>query len=87
MRTRLTNMALEWRQDNATDKEIIENVVSTLMCDVLENYELELSDHDEEKLERLLRSIVPDQIDWEEVDNCDINAREWSESARSAIYG
>ena len=84
---KLTKMALEWRRDGLTDGKIVENVRDELMYDILEQYELDLSDHNEAKLESLMRCIVDDGISWDELDELDREGRAWEEARRTGIYG
>ena len=83
---KITEMALEWHKDGISDKEVIENVTDTIMYDFIEQYDLELSDHDEAKLEMLVRSIVIDNINWDVIDEADAEARDYNDAKRSAIY-
>lgn len=83
---RLTDWAQAWHDDGCDDKRVIDNVTDELMYDILEAYDLEPSDHEEAKLEMLLRGIVTEQIDWEEIAENDRNARDYDDARRSAIY-
>lgn len=83
---KITKLALEWHSDGITDKQVIDNVTDTIMYDFLEEYEIDLSDHDDAKLEMLLRSIVIDNIDWEAIEEADRDARDYADAKRSAIY-
>lgn len=82
----LTEMAQAWHDDGQDDKRVIDNVLDTVMYDFLEKYELELSDHEEAKLEMLLRGIVTEQINWEAIADADREARDYDDAKRSAIY-
>ena len=84
---KLTKMALEWRRDGLTDGKVVENVRDELIYDILEQYELDLSDHNEAKLESLMRSIVDDGINWDELDELDREGAAWEEARRTGIYG
>lgn len=82
----LTDQAQAWHDDGCDDKHVIDNVLDTIMYDILERYDLELSDHEEAKLEMLMRGVVTEQIDWEEIEENDRNARDYADAKRSAIY-
>lgn len=84
---KVTQMALEWRKDGLTDGKVIDNVKSEIIYDFLEQYELELSDHNEAKLESLMRKIVDDAINWEELDELEREGKAWEEARRTGIYG
>lgn len=84
---KLTKMALEWRKDGLTDGKIVENVKDELVYDILEQYQIDLSDHHEAKLESLMRNIVDDNINWEELEQLDREGKAWEDARRSAIYG
>ena len=84
---KLTKMALEWRKDGLTDGKVVENVRDELVYGILEQYEIDLSDHNEAKLESLMRNIVDDAINWDELDELDREGRAWEDAKRSAIYG
>ncbi len=82
----LTDLAQAWHDDGCDDKRVIDNVLDEVMYDILERYDLEPSDHEEAKLEMLLRGIVTEQIDWDEIAENDRNARDYDDAKRSALY-
>lgn len=82
----LTDLAQAWHDDGCDDKRVIDNVLDEVMYDILERYDLELSDHEEAKLEMLLRGVVTEQINWDEIAENDRNARDYDDAKRSAPY-
>ena len=86
MSKRLTKMALEWHSDGLYDKRVLDNVLDEVLYDFLDKYGLELSDREEPRLEMLLRSIISENIDWEELRAADDEARDYNDAMRSALY-
>lgn len=86
MSKRLTKMALEWHSDGLDDKRVLDNVLDDVIYDILEEYGIELSDREEPRLETTLRSIIDENIDWEALREADIEARDYQDAKRSAIY-
>ncbi len=86
MSKRLTKMALEWHSDGLDDKRVLDNVLDEVLYDFLDKYDLELSDREEPRLEMLLRSIISENIDWEELRAADDEARDYNDAMRSALY-
>lgn len=86
MSKRLTKMALEWHSDGLDDRRVLDNVLDEVLYDFLDEYDLELSDREEPRLEILLRSIISENIDWEELRAADDEARDYSDAMRSALY-
>lgn len=83
---KLTKIALEWHSDGLDDGRVLDNVLDTVLYDFLEEYGIELSDREEPKLEMLLRSIIMENIDWDELAEADQEARDYEDAKRSAIY-
>lgn len=83
---KLTKIALEWHSDGLDDGRVLDNVLDTVLYDFLEEYGIELSDREEPKLEILLRSIISENIDWDELAEADREARDYEDAKRSAIY-
>lgn len=86
MSKRLTKMALGWHSDGLDDKRVLDNVLDEVLYDFLDKYDLELSDREEPRLEMLLRSIISENIDWEELRAADDEARDYNDAMRSALY-
>lgn len=86
MSKRLTKMALEWHSDGLDDKRALDNVLDEVLYDFLDKYDLELSDREEPRLEMLLRSIISENIDWEELRAADDEVRDYNDAKRSALY-
>ena len=86
MSKQLTKMALEWHSDGLDDKRVLDNVLDEVLYDFLDKYGLELSDREEPRLEMLLRSIISENIDWEELRAADDEARDYDDAKRSALY-
>lgn len=82
----LTKRALEWHSDGLDDKHVLDNVTDDVMYDIIEKYELDLSDREEPKLEMLLRSIISENIDWDALAAADKEVRDYQDAKRSAIY-
>ena len=40
-----------------------------------------------EKFENLMRPLISESVDWQEIADADQDAREWDEARRDAIYG
>ena len=87
MSDKLTEMALDWNADGCDRNRIIDNVTDEIMYDILEQYEIDLSDREEAKLEMLLRGIVIENINWDRIDYLNQEARDYEDAKRSAIYG
>ena len=83
---KLTKMALEWHSDGLDDSHVLDNVADTVMYDFLEEYEIDLSDREDAKLEMLLRSIISENIDWDAFIAADKEVRDYNDAKRSAIY-
>ena len=83
---KLTKIALEWHSDGLDDGRVLDNVLDTVLYDFFEEYGIELSDREEPKLEMLLRSIIMENIDWDELAEADQEARDYEDAKRSAIY-
>lgn len=83
---KLTEMALERNVDGNTDKDIIDGVLDETMRQLIEDYGLELSSTDEAKLEMLLRVGIIDGIEWEVLEDANIEAADYADAKRSAIY-
>ena len=81
-----TEMALEWNADGLSDKQITENVVDDIMCEIIDRYDLDLNDSDQAKLEMFLRGVVPENIEWEVLDEANQEAVDYADAKRSAIY-
>lgn len=83
---KLTKLALQWHSDGLEDKQVLDNVLDDVIYDILEEYGIELSDREEPRLETTLRSIIDENIDWEALREADIEARDYQDAKRSAIY-
>lgn len=83
---RLTKMALDWHKDGLGDKQVLDNVLDEVLYDFLDDYGIELSDREEPRLEMLLRSIISENIDWGALGDADVEARDYADAMRSAIY-
>lgn len=83
---KLTKLALQWHSDGLEDKQVLGNVLDNVIYDILEEYGIELSDREEPRLETTLRSIIDENIDWEALREADIEARDYQDAKRSAIY-
>lgn len=83
---KLTKLALQWHSDGLGDKQVLDNVLDDVIYDILEEYGIELSDREEPRLETTLRSIIDENIDWEALREADIEARDYQDAKRSAIY-
>lgn len=83
---KLTKLALQWHSDGLEDKQVLDNVLADVIYDILEEYGIELSDREEPRLETTLRSIIDENIDWEALREADIEARDYQDAKRSAIY-
>ena len=83
---KLTKLALQWHNDGLEDKQVLDNVLDDVIYDILEEYGIELSDREEPRLETTLRSIIDENIDWEALREADIEARDYQDAKRSAIY-
>ena len=83
---RLTKMALYWHKDCLGDKQVLDNVIDEVLYDFLDDYGIELSDREEPRLEMLLRSIISEKIDWDALGDADVEARDYADAMRSAIY-
>lgn len=83
---KLTKLALEWHRDGIGDERTLDNVVDSVIYDLLEKYGIELSDREEPKLEMLLRSIISENIDWDALAEADMEAKDYADARRSALY-
>lgn len=83
---KLTKLALEWHSDGLDDNHVLDNVADTVLYDFLDEYGIELSDREEPRLERLIKSIVSENIDWSVLELADADARDYNDAKRSAIY-
>lgn len=86
MSDKLTEMAEFWQQDGLPDSQIIDNVTDEVVYDVIDQYELNLSDVQEARLTMLMRSIVTENVNWDKLSENNENARDWEDAKRSAIY-
>ena len=84
---KLTRWALEWHKDCLSDSRVLDNVKDDVIYEILEEYGIELNDHDEAKLEMLMRSIIDDNIDWDILAQADEEARDYDDAKRGAIWG
>lgn len=83
---KITKIALDYNAEGLSDKKIIENTVDEIMYEIIDNYDLDLSDSDQAKLEMLLRSTVPENIEWEVLEEANQEAADYEDAKRSAIY-
>ena len=86
MSKQLTKMALEWHSDGLDDKRVLDNVLDEVLYDFLDKYGLELSDREEPRLEMILRSIISENIDWDALAEADMEAKDYADARRSALY-
>lgn len=83
---KLTKMALEWHSDGLDDKRVLDNVLDEVLYGFLDKYGIELSDREEPRLEMLLRSIISENIDWDALAEADMEAKDYADARRSALY-
>lgn len=83
---KITKMALEWNELGLSDKQIIDDVVDEMMYEIIDGYDLELSDSEQAKLEMLIRGVVPEAIEWEVLEEANQEAADYEDAKRSAIY-
>lgn len=83
---KITKIALDYNAEGLSDKKIIENTVDEIMYEIIDNYDLDLSDSDQAKLEMLLRGTVPENIEWEVLEEANQEAADYEDAKRSAIY-
>lgn len=84
---KVTKLAQAWHDEGCDDKHTIDNVVDEIVYDIIEDYGLDLTDAQDAKLESLLKDIVTDNIDWEEIRRADADAKDYKDAKRGAIYG
>ena len=77
---KVTKLALEWHSDGQDNKQVLDNVTDTVMYDFLDEFELDLSDRQDARLEMLIRSIVMDNIDWDVLELADAELRDYNEA-------
>ena len=77
---KVTKLALVWHQDGCDNKQVLDNVADTVMYDFLDEFELDLSDRQDARLEMLIRSIVMDNIDWDVLELADKELRDYNEA-------
>ena len=83
---KLTKLALQWHSDGLEDKQVLDNVLAEVIYDILEEYGIELSDREEPRLETTLRSIIDENIDWDALAEADMEAKDYADARRSALY-
>lgn len=83
---KLTKLAQAWHDEGCDDQHTVDNVVDEVIYDLVEEYDLDLTDAQDAKLETLIKDIVEDNIDWGEIQRADANARDYADAKRSAIY-
>lgn len=83
---KITKIALDYNAEGLSDKKIIENTVDEIMYEIIDNYDLDLSDSDQAKLETFLRGTVPENIEWEALDEANQEAADYADAKRGAIY-
>lgn len=83
---KLTKLAQEWHADGLDDSRVIDNVLDEVLYDFLEQWGIELGDHEEPRLEALLRSIISENIDWAALEEADQEARDYRDARDSALY-
>ena len=84
---KVTKMALGWLSDGLTEAKAVENVKDELLYEILEQNELELDDAQEKKLERVLRTAIDQNINWEEIEEACNESEAYLDAKRSALYG
>lgn len=77
---KVTKLALEWHSDGQNNKQVLDNVTDTVMYDFLDEFELDLSDRQDARLEMLIRSIVMDNIDWDVLELADAELRDYNQA-------
>ena len=77
---KVTKLALEWHSDGQDNKQVLDNVTDTVMYDFLDEFELDLSDRQDARLEMLIRSIVMDNIDWDVLELADAELRDYNQA-------
>lgn len=85
--TKVTEAARAWNADGQDKAHIIYNVSDEIAQDMIDKYDLDVTDAQGAALEMALHPIVEDSIDWEQLEEDDQNARDWEDAKRSAIYG
>ena len=82
-RQKLTELAQAYHDDGADLRHVLDSVADDVIMDVAETYNLEPNKREYEFMAMALRHILPDAIDWKQIEEADEEARAYDEAKRS----
>ena len=86
MTNAVTELARKWNADGQDHAHIIYNVSDEIAQEMVDKFDLDVTDAQGARLEMALHDIVEDSIDWDVLADDDENAADWEDARRSAIY-
>ena len=86
MTNAVTELARKWNADGQDHAHIIYNVSDEIAQEMIDKFDLDVTDAQGARLEMALHDIVEDSIDWDVLADDDENAADWEDARRSAIY-
>ena len=86
--SRITEVVQAYHDDNFSDRDAMDSAAGDMFYEICEKWGLDYPDDAMiEKFENLMRPLISESVDWQEIADADQDAREWDEARRDAIYG
>ena len=85
-RQKLTDLAQAYHDDGADTRHTLDSVADDVIMETLETFNLDVSKREYNLMRLAVMHILPDAIDWEEIERADDEARAYDDAKRSAIY-
>lgn len=84
-RLKLTELAQAYHDDGADTRHVLDSVADDVIMDALDTYNLDVTRKEYDLMRLAIMRILPDAIDWEEIERADEEARAYDDAKRSAI--
>ena len=85
---RITELVQAYHDDNFNNRSAMDSAAGDMLYKLCDLYGLEYPDDSTvDAFAKLMRPVIEDSVDWQQIADDDENAREWDEARREAIYG
>ena len=81
-RQKLTDLAQAYHDDGADTRHVLDSVADDVITDTLEKYNLDVTRKEYDLMRLAILTILPDAIDWEQIEEADEEARAYDEAKR-----
>lgn len=86
--SRITDVVQAYHDDGLNNRSSIDSAANDMLDELCEAWGLEYPDEaTADRFVEVMRPLIDESVDWQQIADDDENAREWDEARREAIYG